>query len=219
MFASELPDLLSTLADDEPNPWMVDKDYWLTRVLRRVASALKGAFLFKGGTSLSMGHGLIDRFSEDMDLLITSDSPDETIQDMVDLASEELGSEGEETINSTAIALQMGQRDNLTSRDGKHPYDVYCILDHPASLKLLSDSDEKSRMLESIAESSGRWFGVPFTRPDGGYADSAAFSTEEQGEEFQRVYERALKSFLWHGAARPEWHEVVERITSFRSLL
>lgn len=124
-----------------------------------------------------------------------------------------------EIINSTAIALQMGQRDNLTSRDGKHPYDVYCILDHPASLDLLSDSDEKSRMLESIAESSGRWFGVPFTRPDGGYADSAAFSTDEQGKEFQRVYERALKDFLWHGAARPKWHEVVERITSFRSLL
>lgn len=82
MFADELPDFLSTLTDSEPNSWMVDKDYWLTRVLRRVASAFKGAFLFKGGTSLSMGYGLIDRFSEDIDLLITSDSPDETIQDI-----------------------------------------------------------------------------------------------------------------------------------------
>lgn len=54
-------------------PDLVRKDYWVTRVLRAVSSdaALQGTALFKGGTSLSKGWGLIDRFSEDVDLLLT----------------------------------------------------------------------------------------------------------------------------------------------------
>lgn len=54
-------------------PDLILKDYWVTRVLRAVAadSPLAGQFLFKGGTSLSKGWKLIDRFSEDIDLLLT----------------------------------------------------------------------------------------------------------------------------------------------------
>lgn len=56
-------------------PALVLKDYWVTRVLRTVAGdpELEGQVLFKGGTSLSKGWGLIDRFSEDVDLLLTGD--------------------------------------------------------------------------------------------------------------------------------------------------
>ncbi|HEX5829562.1 MAG TPA: nucleotidyl transferase AbiEii/AbiGii toxin family protein [Gemmatimonadaceae bacterium] len=55
-------------------PDLVRKDYWVTRVLRAIASdpAHAGRVLFKGGTSLSKGWRLIDRFSEDVDLLLTS---------------------------------------------------------------------------------------------------------------------------------------------------
>lgn len=54
-------------------PGLVHKDYWVTRVLRAIATdaALAGRALFKGGTSLSKGWQLIDRFSEDIDLLLT----------------------------------------------------------------------------------------------------------------------------------------------------
>jgi hypothetical protein len=54
-------------------PTLVAKDYWVTRVLRAVAGdpALAGRVVFKGGTSLSKGWHLIDRFSEDIDLLLT----------------------------------------------------------------------------------------------------------------------------------------------------
>jgi hypothetical protein len=56
-------------------PALVLKDYWVTRVLRAVVAdpELQGKLLFKGGTSLSKGWGLIDRFSEDVDLLLTGD--------------------------------------------------------------------------------------------------------------------------------------------------
>jgi Nucleotidyl transferase AbiEii toxin, Type IV TA system len=52
---------------------LIEKDYWVTRVLRALArdSSLQQQIIFKGGTSLSKGWKLIDRFSEDIDLLST----------------------------------------------------------------------------------------------------------------------------------------------------
>lgn len=49
----------------------VEKDYWVSMVLRAIFSLpYSSAFVFKGGTSLSKGWRLIDRFSEDLDLAI-----------------------------------------------------------------------------------------------------------------------------------------------------
>lgn len=49
----------------------VEKDYWVSMVLRAIFSLpYATAFVFKGGTSLSKGWGLIERFSEDIDLAI-----------------------------------------------------------------------------------------------------------------------------------------------------
>jgi hypothetical protein len=51
----------------------IRKDYWVTRALEAIAQEanLKNRVVFKGGTSLSKGWSLIDRFSEDIDLLVT----------------------------------------------------------------------------------------------------------------------------------------------------
>ncbi|MCA0367935.1 MAG: nucleotidyl transferase AbiEii/AbiGii toxin family protein [Proteobacteria bacterium] len=48
---------------------LVEKDYWIMHVLWGLQQ-LGMAFELKGGTSLSKGYGLIDRFSEDIDILI-----------------------------------------------------------------------------------------------------------------------------------------------------
>ena len=49
----------------------VEKDWWVTQALRATFSCeYADSILFKGGTSLSKGYGLIDRFSEDVDLAI-----------------------------------------------------------------------------------------------------------------------------------------------------
>jgi len=72
-YASELNDfndLIRAAADDiHLPPDAVEKDYYVVRALRALQNQLPGRFLFKGGTSLSKGWGLIDRFSEDIDLL------------------------------------------------------------------------------------------------------------------------------------------------------
>ncbi len=51
---------------------IIEKDYWVVWVLERLFSLekLKSHLTFKGGTSLSKIYGLIDRFSEDIDLSI-----------------------------------------------------------------------------------------------------------------------------------------------------
>ena len=60
-------------------PAYVEKDFWVTEVLRAAVaerevpmsdgSTQRVTFLFKGGTSLSRVFGIVDRFSEDIDLL------------------------------------------------------------------------------------------------------------------------------------------------------
>ncbi|NYI41131.1 nucleotidyl transferase AbiEii/AbiGii toxin family protein [Demequina lutea] len=59
------------------DPAYVEKDFWVTEVLRAAAieRTIDGAseatrVVFKGGTSLSRVFGLIERFSEDIDLLV-----------------------------------------------------------------------------------------------------------------------------------------------------
>jgi predicted nucleotidyltransferase component of viral defense system len=48
----------------------VEKDYYVTEILRVIAAQLGDKAMFKGGTSLSKGWGLISRFSEDIDLFV-----------------------------------------------------------------------------------------------------------------------------------------------------
>ncbi|KAA1260234.1 hypothetical protein LF1_27730 [Rubripirellula obstinata] len=53
-------------------PAIIEKDFWVCWLLKKLFNApeLKGKLVFKGGTSLSKVHGLIDRFSEDIDLVL-----------------------------------------------------------------------------------------------------------------------------------------------------
>jgi len=51
-------------------PAIVEKDYYVTEVLRIIAAASADKVIFKGGTSLSKGWNLIQRFSEDIDIFL-----------------------------------------------------------------------------------------------------------------------------------------------------
>lgn len=62
----------------------LEKDFWVTEALRSLSRPLQleaegkprgtlhARVIFKGGTSLSKAHGLIDRFSEDIDLYVVT---------------------------------------------------------------------------------------------------------------------------------------------------
>ena len=52
-------------------PVFIEKDYWISLVLKRLSeSKYVDSVVFKGGTSLSKGFKLINRFSEDVDLAV-----------------------------------------------------------------------------------------------------------------------------------------------------
>ncbi|MGZ3897160.1 MAG: nucleotidyl transferase AbiEii/AbiGii toxin family protein [Flavisolibacter sp.] len=49
----------------------IEKDYWVTVALHHIFHSDAGGFvIFKGGTALSKCHRLIERFSEDIDLVV-----------------------------------------------------------------------------------------------------------------------------------------------------
>ena len=71
--ASDRRDLFSESASRlGMNPAIVEKDFWVCWILKHLFAepGLKEQMIFKGGTSLSKVFGLIDRFSEDIDLIL-----------------------------------------------------------------------------------------------------------------------------------------------------
>ena len=52
-------------------PDFIEKDYWISLILKNLSeSNYVDSVVFKGGTSLSKGHKLINRFSEDIDIAV-----------------------------------------------------------------------------------------------------------------------------------------------------
>ena len=52
-------------------PEFIEKDYWITLILNRLSkSSHINSVVFKGGTSLTKGYRLINRFSEDIDIAL-----------------------------------------------------------------------------------------------------------------------------------------------------
>jgi predicted nucleotidyltransferase component of viral defense system len=79
LFLHELPDareLFETIAKERKLlPAIIEKDYWLMHCLWGIQQ--QGfSFELKGGTSLSIGFGIIERFSEDIDIQIHPDKDD-----------------------------------------------------------------------------------------------------------------------------------------------
>ena len=55
-------------------PALIEKDYYVTEALRVIADVAGAHVIFKGGTSLSKGWNLIQRFSEDIDIFVDPES-------------------------------------------------------------------------------------------------------------------------------------------------
>ena len=61
-------DVIKATAEVQQRPVaIVEKDYYITMILKLLSEEAPGC-VFKGGTSLSKCHHVIDRFSEDIDI-------------------------------------------------------------------------------------------------------------------------------------------------------
>lgn len=57
------------------SPDFIEKDYWITSILQKLALSVNAdSIVFKGGTSLSKGYRLINRFSEDIDIAMINEN-------------------------------------------------------------------------------------------------------------------------------------------------
>ena len=71
--AQQRSELFSETATQKgTTPAVVEKDFWVTWVLNRLFQEpdLARLLMFKGGTSISKVYNLIERFSEDIDLVL-----------------------------------------------------------------------------------------------------------------------------------------------------
>ncbi|MCH1911858.1 nucleotidyl transferase AbiEii/AbiGii toxin family protein [Leptospira noguchii] len=73
-FDKEWKNLVRVVASSEKlSPSLIEKDYWIMHVLWSLLNSGLN-FYMKGGTSLSKAYRMINRFSEDIDLLIEDDA-------------------------------------------------------------------------------------------------------------------------------------------------
>ena len=83
----------------------IEKDYWVSKILRDISLSEYGAkTYFKGGTSLSKAYGLIERFSEDLDLFVFS-------------GNKAASKQAEKTLNRNLSKYIIEQNKNLYQED------------------------------------------------------------------------------------------------------
>ena len=97
----------------------IEKDSWVTEVLRgaaTMATARNLEIVFKGGTSLSKAFGLVERFSEDIDLLVVipgslgTGAADSKLKALVGGAATATGLTAETVANATSKGVKRGAR-------------------------------------------------------------------------------------------------------------
>ncbi len=115
--------------------YFIEKDYWISLVLKRLSESIYvDSVVFKGGTSLSKGHKLINRFSEDIDIavIITPGASGNQIKTLIKTVGKEI-----------ACDLMEIELEGVTSKGSRFRKAVY---EFPISLK----KKQKDTIPESI---------------------------------------------------------------------
>lgn len=296
----------------------VEKDYWVTQALRALHRRYAGWFVFKGGTSLSKGYNLIERFSEDVDILVSpakddsARSREQLLLAMTKGITAEMGirwiaardpgrgklahradvlvyprlprrrtvvvpvedrgvlletgfaggnwptemvaitpilcqplgidpAEFEDTAAFSIPALKPARTllEKLSLlhhvaeeherggtpdvRCGRHYYDIYRLLDHAPTRKVLENRDEFARIMSEMQQISAQHFGAWEPRPDGGYGQSPAFAPIDGSELFGWLAARYRDSAGLLPArvtgSWPSFAKVLRRVETHRELL
>lgn len=105
--------ILAASAETKLSPEAIEKDYYVTFILRYLARKLP-YIVFKGGTSLSKCWKVIDRFSEDIDITI-----DEAISQGQKKKVKEILVEATDALGMKALNLE-----NTRSRRDYNKYEI-----------------------------------------------------------------------------------------------
>ncbi len=91
----------------------VEKDYWVSRALRGLAAVHPDGFIFKGGTSITKGWRIGNRFSEDIDILVV-ERPDPDSVNGREKILKAICESGAVACGSEAVRLQGGKGEHRT---------------------------------------------------------------------------------------------------------
>lgn len=105
----------------------VEKDFWVTEVIRGVVAAahpLGTTLVFKGGTSLSKAYKIIERFSEDVDMLVillngTKGKRNRILKELVQGAVDATAIEAEIVGGATTEGEKRGARFHYRTESGQ----------------------------------------------------------------------------------------------------
>jgi Nucleotidyl transferase AbiEii toxin, Type IV TA system len=89
----------------------IEKDYYVSEALRIIATRWPNSIIFKGGTSLSKGWNLIQRFSEDLDLFLNRDTYQPKLSK--NQVTKELRSIQDAILNQPKLTLVSGGRSEV----------------------------------------------------------------------------------------------------------
>lgn len=108
----------------------------------------------------------------------------------------------------------------VRSREARHFYDIWCLLDEEQSpaLQHLRTIDSVQEIFGDCVEITERFYGTTPERPDGGFAECVVF-TEEVVKQVRKSYEKMCDGLIFRGAPRPTIDDVVERVRSHSSEL
>lgn len=98
---------LNTAEKKNIHPAIVEKDFWVCYLLDHLfhRNEYQQSFVFKGGTSLSMAYHLIERFSEDIDLILDWRTIKYETEDVWQERSRNKQSQYNDKLNDTAAAF------------------------------------------------------------------------------------------------------------------
>jgi len=104
----------------------VEKDFWVCWLLKKIfeESELTNQLLFKGGTSLSKCFGLIDRFSENIDLILDWTLLTKTFWDKVIILH---------------VEAHRPEDKKQPPRYSRHYYDLYQMINSPTLQEAMND--------------------------------------------------------------------------------
>jgi predicted nucleotidyltransferase component of viral defense system len=128
--------IIETARQINLSEFIVEKDYWVIYLLKNlVKSEFANEFVFKGGTCLSKAYNLIERFSEDIDLLM--------------LETEKTQSKTQKGKRLIKLREYVNSLDDLTYTTGNRA-DLYAKFrfSFPSTSTIITNSVEKEILLE-----------------------------------------------------------------------
>jgi len=210
---------------------VIEKDYYVTEALRIIQQTAGDKVIFKGGTSLSKGWNIIQRFSEDVDIFfdpIAFEPPlgkNAINRELKKLRQAVESHQGLKFIEQESRTIGgFGRSDHFeyvqqfTSSGDIRNYDLYCLAERPEVLAMLRSNEYKVIKIDYDRVSRKHFETDYVAPPDMNFAKSEAIFPIGNIEMILAAEFEKQCRILCFGKF-PTWDQVQKRLMSLQRLL